>query len=28
VLLFVRFLPSIAMAEMKTVLDGTQPSNH
>jgi molybdopterin-containing oxidoreductase family membrane subunit len=25
VLLFVRFLPSVAMAEMKTVLDGSQP---
>jgi hypothetical protein len=28
VLLFVRFLPSVAMAEMKTVLDGAQPSKH
>jgi molybdopterin-containing oxidoreductase family membrane subunit len=28
VLLFVRFLPSVAMAEMKMVLDGAQPSKH
>jgi molybdopterin-containing oxidoreductase family membrane subunit len=27
VLLFVRFLPSVAMAEMKTVLDGSQPGH-
>jgi Ni/Fe-hydrogenase subunit HybB-like protein len=27
-LLFVRFLPSVAMAEMKTVLDGSQPTKH
>ncbi len=28
VLLFVRFLPAVAMAEMKTVLDGSQPKHH
>jgi Ni/Fe-hydrogenase subunit HybB-like protein len=28
VLLFVRFLPSISMGEMKAVLDGAQPSKH
>jgi molybdopterin-containing oxidoreductase family membrane subunit len=28
VLLFIRFLPSVAMAEMKAVLDGAQPSKH
>ena len=27
VLLFVRFLPSVAIAEMKTVLDGSQPAH-
>jgi molybdopterin-containing oxidoreductase family membrane subunit len=28
VLLFVRFLPAVAMAEMKSVLDKAQPSKH
>jgi len=28
VLLFVRFLPTVSMAEMKSVLDGSQPSHH
>jgi hypothetical protein len=28
VLLFVRFLPSVAMAELKAVVDGAQAKNH